>query len=420
MKRYALLVIGSGPAGVSAARGYLDAGGRGPVCLVSSDGDAPYERPPLSKEVLAGQRAPQGDPIDGESLPEAVELRLATTVSHVDPGERTVTAGEEMLGYVQLVVATGAGPLALPSVDPDADVHSLRSLDDARRLTRSAEHARTALVIGSGFIGCEAAASLAARGIDTTMVTVEAAPQRGRLGEHAAAAITDWLTGAGVTVRTGVSVTAVRAPRTVHLDADGAASTLTPDLVLVAIGVEPGAEFLGDSGLQVHEGRLVVDEHLQAAPGVWAAGDCARAMHAVAGRALAVEHWGDALAMGELAGLNAAEPDRPGSWSDVPGFWSTIGEHTLKYAAWGDGHARAEVDARPGRFTIWYGDESDRLVGVLADNADDDYERGEALIAQGADLAAARAGAHPPTGSGLGSGADEVTEDSDEGVGREG
>lgn len=391
MSEYGLLVIGSGPAGVSAVRGYQAAGGQGPVCLVTSDIDEPYERPPLSKDVLAGRSEPVGSPINDDTLPRNVELRLGVTVSRVDVTQRTVTAGAEELRYERLVIAVGAHPVPLPTAEPDAQVHLLRSLDDGRRLVQAARHARTAVVVGSGFIGCEAAASLALRGVAATMVTTEPAPQGKRLGEHAAQAITDWLTGLGVQVRAGVDVTAVRAPRTVHL---GDGTTLSPDLVLVAVGIEPGAGFLEGSGLALHRGRVVVDEHLQAADGVWAAGDCARAMHAVAGRALAVEHWGDALAMGELAGGNAVVPgSQQQPWQDVPGFWSTIGEHTLKYGAWGDGHARVEVDERPGRFTAWYGDESGRLVGVLTYNADDDYERGSQLVAQGADVDAARNGA---------------------------
>ena len=396
MSSYGLLVIGSGPAGVSAARAYLEAGGRGPVALVTSDIDEPYERPPLSKQVLAGDKAAQGDPIGGSPLPEEVELRLGTSVTDLDLAGRTVSAGGETIGFERLVIATGAHPLPFPAADPDAEVHQLRSLDDARRLTAAAQRSRNAVVIGSGFIGCEAAASLARRGVATTLVTPEAAPQVNRLGEYAAARISEWLTGLGVELRTGVEVTGIQAPRTVHLS-DG--TTLAPDVVLAAVGIEAGAGALDCPDLQMHEGRVVVDEHLAAAPGIWVAGDSARALNTSAARPLAVEHWGDALVMGELAGSNAAaseEEQQP--WDSVPGFWSTIGEHTLKYAAWGDGHEREEVVERTGGFTVWYGDANGTLVGVLTYNADDDYERGEALIASGADLTAAKSGARPDPG----------------------
>lgn len=135
--------------------------------------------------------------------------------------------------------------------------------------------------------------------------------------------------------------------------------------------------------------------------------DVSRARHAVAGRPVVVEHWGDALAMGEVAGANAAVttvsvPDAAAgqrsalaheadadegalrSWDQVPGFWSTIGEHLLKHSAWGDGHTTARLVERPGSFTVWYTDEEDRLVGVLTYNADDDAARGRELVAAGA------------------------------------
>ena len=393
----ALAVIGSGPAGVSAARAYLEAGGPGPVVMLTSDSDEPYERPPLSKQVLAGNVPAEGQPIEGTALPDGVELRRDTTVTDVDLQAHTLQAGGEQLGFDRLIVAAGASPNALPTAEPDAEIHVLRSLDHAQRLVTSAQHARSAVVIGSGFIGCEAAASLARRGIQTTLVSTEEAPQLKRLGEQASAQITQWLVGLGVEVRMGVRVSGVQAPRTVHLD-DGI--TLSPDLVLAAAGVTPGGGLLEGTEAMIHEGRVVADEFLLAVPGVWVAGDAARAHHGLAGRPLPVEHWGDALAMGETAGFNAAQ-DAQGhdgghrAWESIPGFWSTIGEHTIKYSAWGDGYESVEFVERTGGFTAWYGDAEGRLVGVLTYNADDDYERGQALLEVGATVTEAAAGGRP-------------------------
>ncbi|WOO97007.1 NAD(P)/FAD-dependent oxidoreductase [Micrococcus terreus] len=401
----ALAVIGSGPAGVSAARAYLEAGGPGPVVMLTSDSDEPYERPPLSKQVLAGNVPAEGQPIEGTALPDGVELRRDTTVTDVDLQAHTLQAGGEQLGFDRLIVAAGASPHPLPTAEPDAEIHVLRSLDHAQRLVTSAQHARSAVVIGSGFIGCEAAASLARRGIQTTLVSTEEAPQLKRLGEQASAQITQWLVGLGVEVRMGVRVSGVQAPRTVHLD-DGI--TLSPDLVLAAVGVTPGGGLLEGTEAMIHEGRVVADEFLLAVPGVWVAGDAARAHHGLAGRPVPVEHWGDALAMGEIAGFNAAQ-DAQGhdgghrAWESIPGFWSTIGEHTIKYSAWGDGYESVEFVERTGGFTAWYGDAEGRLVGVLTYNADDDYERGQDLLRAGAGVREAAAGDRPaPDGDGAG------------------
>lgn len=396
MKHFDLCVIGSGPAGVSAAAAYASAGGPGSIGIITADIDAPYMRPPLSKDALQSSGEVEPTPV-GPEMPSSAELLLDTTVTALDLHNHTLTAGGATIGYARLVIATGAAPSPFDVAEADAEVHMLRSLASARRLDTAAQHARTAVVIGSGFIGCEAAASLAIRGLDVTIVTPDDGPQHARLGEFAAHQITAWLTALGVTIRTGARVTGVDAPRTVHLD-DG--HTLAPELVLAAIGITPAAaDLVEGSGLQTYEGRVVADEYLQAAPDVWVAGDSARAHNATAARPLAVEHWGDALSMGELAGRNAAAAagatDAQHPWDAVPGFFSEIGEHTLKYAAWGDGHATADVVERAGSFTVWYGDANERVVGVLTYNADDDYERGSALIAQGATLTEARSGARP-------------------------
>lgn len=114
------------------------------------------------------------------------------------------------------------------------------------------------------------------------------------------------------------------------------------------------------------------------AEGIYAAGDVALAHNGTAGRRIALEHWQDAVDQGEIAGNNAAGGDS--EWAGVPGFWTTIGEATVKYHAWGDGYDRAYLVERGDGFTVWY-ESSGTLVGVLTHNGDDDYDRGEALIA---------------------------------------
>jgi len=389
---FGLLVIGSGPAGVHAAAAYVEAAGPGPVCLVSADQDEPYQRPPLSKAILRGEEPAEVTPIlEDSSASTRIQLRLGTRVDELDVERRRVRTGDgQELAYERLVVATGSEPHALPGADPGAQVFSLRSLEHGRRLIDAVEGARSVVVVGSGFIGCEAAASLAGRGVRTTLVTPEPAPQAARLGDWVGARIAEWLAGAGVELRPGVQVEGVSAPATVRLD-DG--SVIEADLVLAAVGVTQSQAFLEGSGLLIDNGHLVVDEGLRTSdPRVWAAGDVAQAQHSVVGRALTVEHWGDAITMGELAGGNAAAqgPDgtgESGRWSGAPGFWSEIGDHNLKYSAWGDGFDDLRVvEHGQGAFTVWYADAAGELVGVLTHGKDHDYERGGDLLARRASL----------------------------------
>ncbi len=372
MPRHPLIVVGGGPAGLTAARAYLDAGGDGPVTVLSADIDPPYERPPLSKDVLRNvAQAPSTPPILDETALDGIDVRLGARVSAVDTLERTLAVSGSPMAYDRLVLAPGAAPTPLPVADGAARVHYLRSLADARELWQAAAHARSAVVIGSGFIGCEAAASLAIRGLNTTLVTPETGPQADRLGEHAAGVIAAWLTELGVELRTRVEVTAIEQPCVVHTS-DG--RTHDPDLVLAATGITPATDFLLGSGVQLHNGRIVTDEHLRTSTeGVWAAGDAVRAHHPRAGRPLSVEHWGDALTMGQVAGRGAAGMES--LWGEPPGFWSDIGGRQLKYTAWGDGWDESSVTLRTGGFTVRYGQDG-LLAGVLTHNADDDYERG--------------------------------------------
>jgi NADPH-dependent 2,4-dienoyl-CoA reductase/sulfur reductase-like enzyme len=235
------------------------------------------------------------------------------------------------------------------------------------------------VVIGSGFIGCEAAASLALRGLEVTIVTGEELPQEARLGVAAGTHIAGWLRESGVTLLLEVEVQSIEDARRVRL-ADG--REVDADIVLLATGVTPNSDLAKDVGLELRDAAVPVDFSMRSVhPFISAAGDVASAQHHLAGRPLRVEHWGDALAQGEVAGRALAGQDAV--WDEVPGFWSTIGSRTLKYAAWGDGFdgVRA-VEHDNGAFTLWY-TRADVLVGVLTHERDEDYNHGRELIAHG-------------------------------------
>lgn len=395
-----LVIVGGGPAGLSVARSYRENGGDGQVLIISDDEALPYQRPPLSKEYLRGDIAERqvGAEIGlietAELASMGVDVRLNSRVTDVDPDRHRVRCADgAVLDFAGCVLAPGCGPASLPVPGgDDPRVHVLRSLADARRLRQAAENARTAVVIGSGFIGCEAAASLARRGLRVTLVSNERAPQRDRLGPFAAGRITAWLTEVGVDLVMDAEVRSIDAGSPA-VDVDG--RRLEADLLVVAAGARPRVELARGAGLEMVDGRIVVDERMRtSAPGVLAAGDAVYAFNPTAGRHLKVEHWGEALAMGEVAGATAAGAD--GGWDGVPGFWSQIGDRQLKYAAWGDGFDDEQVREHPdGGFTVWYGLQG-TTVGVLTYLCDRDYDAGRRLVGRAAPLTES---SRPPVGT---------------------
>lgn len=396
-----LLIVGGGPAGLGVARGYREAGGTGRVVLVGADEHPPYARPPLTKDYLRGES-------DADSLPlvdqdwyaeQAVELRLGTPATAVDATRRIVALSDgTTIRYERLALATGSSPNPLPVPGGDLPgVIYVRDRTSAEALRGIAQLGRNVVVIGSGFIGCEAAASLAHRGAEVVLVTDEDLPHANRLGPDAGERIRDWLLDAGVVLVLGDGVASIA-----HTDDEGwrvdlvSGRTLSAEAVVSGSGARPNLALAESAGLRIESGGVVTDHGLRTSdPSVWAVGDIAYAHNPAAGRPLRVEHWGEAEAMGEIAGANIAGQDR--RWDTAPGFWSGIGDHELKYSAWGDGYDTARLVEDPdGGWAVWYAQGS-TVVGVLTWNWDESYDRGQELIERGAQLSEALSGLDVPT-----------------------
>ena len=405
-----VVIVGGGPAGLATARTYREAGGRGAVTLLTAEPHLPYERPPLTKDHLRGESPRSALWLEDAAwyAEHAVEVRHAPAVALDPDAGRLELLGGDVLGFDACVLATGSEPQRPPIPGADLDgVLVLRTLDDSAALQERVAARQThglrprvpcrAVVVGSGFIGCEAAVSLRALGCEVTLVSGDPAPQAARLGEAAGREIARWLQGAGVTLHLGTHASEIRPQATNALEpgatrtadalevlCDDTTPAIACDLVVLGSGVQPRLELAEAAGLALDRDAPGVrcSAELQTShPRVWAAGDIALAEHPLAGRALRVEHWSDALAHGEVVGTQLAGGSA--RWDSVPGFWSTLGERTLKLAAWGDGWERDHLVAHPGGgFTVWY-ERGGACVGVLTHEADDDYERAQGIVGRG-------------------------------------
>ena len=382
-----LVIVGGGPAGLATARAYRETGGEARVTLLTSEPYAPYNRPPLTKEYLRGESSREDLPIESDDWYEetGVDLKLLTTVAGLDRERQFVTTDEgEELRYDACVLATGSEPIRLPIPGgDDPEILTMRTVENSTRLQERVGRGDRAIVVGSGFIGCEAAASLSLRGAEVTLISLEESPQRERLGSEVGERIEGWLRSYGVDLRLGSSLEGIqRVDDGYELSIENG-DTISAGTVLFGTGIAPRTGLAEKAGLQVDGGVLTDSSMRTSAPGIFAVGDIARAYNESAGRHLSVEHWGDALEHGRIAGTVISGGEA--AWSMAPGFWSTIGDKTLKYWAWGDGWDEQIFEDKGEAFTVWYG-KAGTLVGVLSHGTDEDYDRGRGLIEHGEPL----------------------------------
>jgi len=392
MSEAPLIIVGSGPAGLAAARAFRERDRSTPVLMITADRHPAYERPPLTKDYLRGVSGRDELWLVEPSWygEHGVELRLDTRVTGVDARARQVVlAGGTMINFRDLILATGSRPkpLSVPGGDHPELIY-VRDLESGERLRELAGRPGTRVaVIGSGFIGCEAAASLATRGLEVVLINGDDHPHAARLGVEAGARIGGWLTEHDVMLRSGTKVRAVERRRQDWLVTLDDGSTIGADAVVCGGGAEPNLDLARQAGLPLERGGIRTGVDLRTAdPHIFAAGDIAYALNTAAGRRLRVEHWGDADRQGSIAGTVAAGAGD--SWATAPGFWSGIGRRTLKYTAWGDGYDEAVFTGTDTSWVVWYR-QRDELCGVLTVDDDDAYQRGQQLLEAGVSFAEA-------------------------------
>jgi 3-phenylpropionate/trans-cinnamate dioxygenase ferredoxin reductase component len=398
--RRRIVVVGASLAGLRAAEELRHQGFEGTITVVGDEIREPYDRPPLSKQVLAGEWPPERtaltvmhpDGLAGLDL----EWRLGVRATRLDlTSRRVLLAGEGDVPFDGLVVATGAAPRELPGTETLAGVHTLRTLDDSLAVRAALDAGvRCVVVVGAGFIGAEVAATCRNAGCDVTILEALPVPLGRALGDEMGAVMGELHRDHGVDLRVGVGVAAFEGgDRVTHVRlADD--TLIDADLVVVGIGVTPNTGWLEGSGLALDDG-LVCDATTRAAPGVVAAGDVARWPSHRFGELMRVEHWDNAIAMGEhaagrlladLAGDPADDPASTAPYDPVPWFWSDQYDRKIQLAGRSAGADEVHVvdgSTEERRFVALYR-RGDRLVGVLAMNRPRPLVAYRGLIERGA------------------------------------
>lgn len=343
-------VIGAGLAGVSAAETLRHEGFDGTVTLIGAEPHLPYDRPPLSKEFMRGEKPFEKIVLrSAAQLAEAgIEVRLGRPVVELDlDGGSLLLAGGERVAADRVVLATGARNRRLPIPGLELDgVHALRTVDDAERIRAAARPGARAVLVGMGFVGCELAAALTHLGCQVTGVEMELQPLQRALGPEVGEVIAQLHRERGVELRLGQSVAAIEGDR-------GRAIAVTTrsglrlecDFVVAGLGVEPGVELAEAAGLAIEDGVLT-DEYCRTSDDrVFAAGDVARHYHPVHGEHLRVEHWQNALRQGAAAARNLLGAGVP--YSDVHWFWSDQYDVNIQFAGHRDRWDRLVVRGNP-------------------------------------------------------------------------
>ncbi|WP_328744395.1 FAD-dependent oxidoreductase [Streptomyces sp. NBC_00285] len=358
-----IVVVGASAAGLAAAETLRREGHDGTITLIGDEPEPPYDRPPLSKQILAAEWQPDRlalrVPADLAALD--LDLRLGVAATGLDLVARTVRLADGCeVPYDGLVIATGVRPRRLPG----EGAHVLRTLDDALMLREQLKPGLRLVVVGAGFLGAEAAAVARRLGAQVTLLEPAAVPLAHAVGVEVGQMLARAHVDQGVELRCGVTVTEVTEDG-VRL-ADG--EVVEADEVLVAIGSLPNTEWLGGSGLAVGDG-VVCDAYCEAAENVYAAGDVARWYNPLFGASMRIEHRTNAAEQGMAAARNLlAAPEARKPFAPVPYFWSD--QYDMKVQAYGflRGHdevAVVEGDVAERRFVAVYRT-GGRVGGALA------------------------------------------------------
>ncbi|WP_135455061.1 FAD-dependent oxidoreductase [Mycobacterium sp. DL99] len=379
-------IVGGGLAGAKAAEALRDNDFDGHVVVFAAEDQLPYERPPLSKEYLAGKKKLDDFTVDPASWyrDHNVELRLGTEVTAVNAAEHTLALPDgTTVGYDKLLLATGSSSRRPPIPGSDAaGVHYLRTIDDAAALSATLTPGSTLAIVGGGWIGLEVAAG--ARGRDVNVTVVEAAhlPLLAALGAEVGGVFAQLHREHGVDLRLDQSVKEITTDNGTATGLRlGDGSTVTADTVLIAVGAAPNIGLAETAGLAIADGGVLVDASLRSSdPDIYAVGDIAAAQHPFFGVRIRTEHWANALKQPAVAA--AGMLGKQAEYDELPYFFTDQYDLGMEYV----GHApeyrrvvfRGDVAGR--EFVAFWLDASNRVLAGMNVNVWDVLDDVKALI----------------------------------------
>jgi 3-phenylpropionate/trans-cinnamate dioxygenase ferredoxin reductase subunit len=365
------VIIGGGLAGAKAAEALREKGFDGRVVLLANEEYLPYERPPLSKDFLAGkQQLGEFTVHDAEWYrTNKIDLRFDTEALGIDPSAHTVALSDDTeLHYDKLLLATGSRSrwLTVPGSE-STGVHYLRTYDDASNLNTALKEGTSLAVVGAGWIGLEVAANARQRGVEVTVVESAKAPLIGAVGEEVGGVFAKLHRDHGVDLRLEAELKEVTTDdgRATGLKL-GDGSTINADRVLIAVGAQPNIELAERAGLPTENGGVLVDKSLCTSnPDIFAVGDIAAAEHPLFEQRIRTEHWANALKQPAVA--VAGMLGDPAEYNELPYFFTDQYDLGMEYA----GHApdyqrvvfRGDVDSR--EFLAFWLDADNRVLAGM-------------------------------------------------------
>ena len=369
-----VLIVGGGVAGASCASELRSRGFDGSVLLVGRELDPPYERPPISKDLLRG-----GDPVF-VPVPDDVEVSTRTSVMKIDPSERTAALStKDTVTFRHAVLATGANVRRLPIEGTDLEgIHYLRALRNAASLRADVEGVSRVALVGGSFIACEVAASLSTLGIASTMVFPEEEPMSLQFGPAVGRWVRGLLESHGVEVVSGEQVASLQGEgEDVERLVCESGRTVDCQAVVIGVGAVPDVMLARSSGFELGPaGGVLCSSSLETSvPGVYAAGDMCEYDSVIHGRHVRIEHFEVAAGQGRCAARNVlgageAYDEVPYFWSDLAD-WATIESVGPAVDGWDSEEVRGSFE--DGSFSVMYSREG-RLVAAMTCGRSEDLD----------------------------------------------